>query len=337
MNIKQTFLKQRSIYLPFLLLLILLSSCTQKQAVSEEQADLSTIRYLAYYDEPVFGGIDNHFVFLDADGHVVKEEIQRMGNKQDIWYSHLEKPLQQFYMFGDGGLFQIDLAAFKSQEVEIIGTTYNIDFQGTDLIYGCDLEQDTGDDYVTNACRSSDNSHILIESQLYDIYCTEELCYFSEVQGDDFRLVTWDDQGVKKQSVPSLIRDFVTVNGQIYALSEHGMLSVENPSVLIPYVDEAGNETVFYPKVFGVAEGNIYFTSKMSYKASLQEQGVVCEPIPELEGMDIMPSMLENSIVLIEGNVNTGKTVYDYNYVTQEWSEPVKFDLEKFYHVVQVQ
>lgn len=56
----------------------------------------------------------------------------------------------------------------------------------------------------------------------------------------------------------------------------------------------------------------------------------------DMENTQTMPSMLEHSVTLIQGNAKIGKSIYVYNLLTGELSEPVRFNLENFYHVVRI-
>lgn len=113
-----------------------LLGCNHKEETSivYNENKLDDISYLAYYDEPVSKGIENHFVFLDSTGEIVKEEIQKMGNKQDIFYYQLEKETGIFYMFGNGGLFRINLNTFDADKLSDSNINV-IDFKEDELIY----------------------------------------------------------------------------------------------------------------------------------------------------------------------------------------------------------
>lgn len=238
---------------------LLLLGCNNKQenSIIYNEAKLDDISYMAYYDEPVFGGLANHFVFLDSNGEIVKEEIQKMGNKRDIFSYKFEKDTGIFYMFGSGGLFQIDLNTFEADKLSDSGVSV-IDFRGNELVYNGSIKTEDGVNH-SNVCTLSDNECVDLKDSIVAIDCLDQTCYISKHWKRRYSLAIWNEQGIEVHQVPSIVYDFATINEQTYAVSNVGFTPVDNPSVLMPYVDEAGMEQrLFSPKVLDIID-NIVF------------------------------------------------------------------------------
>lgn len=317
---------------------LILLGCNNKQENSTiyNQAKLDDISYMAYYDEPVFGGLANHFVFLDSNGELVKEEIQKMGNKRDIFSYKFEKDTGIFYMFGSGGLFQIDLNTFEADKLSD-SSVHVIGFRENELVYNGSIKTDDGVNH-SNVCTLSDNECIDLKDSIVAIDCPDQTCYISKHWSRNYSLVVWNEQGIEVHQVPSMVYDFATINEQTYAVSNVGFIPVNNPSVLMPYVDEAGMEQrLFPPRVLDIIDNTVYLDSQGTiYQAIINENSVSIKTQLDMENTQTMPSMLEHSVTLIQGNAKIGKSIYVYNLLTGELSEPVRFNLENFYHVVRI-
>lgn len=316
-----------------------LLGCNNKQenSIVYNEAKLDDISYMAYYDEPVFGGLANHFVFLDSNGELVKEEIQKMGNKSDIFSYKFEKDTGIFYMFGSGGLFQIDLNTFEVDKLSD-SSVHVIGFRENELIYNNgSIKTEDGVNH-SNVCSLSDNECVDLKDSIVAIDCLDQTCYISKHWKRQYSLAIWNEQGIEVHQVPSIVYDFATINEQTYAVSNVGFTPVDNPSVLMPYVDEAGMEQrLFSPKVLDIIDNIIYIASQGTiYQAIINENSVSIKTQLDMKNTDVMPSMLEHSVTLIQGKFKIGKSIYEYNLLTGELSEPIRFNLENFYHVVQI-
>lgn len=317
---------------------LILLGCNTKQenSIIYNEAKLDDISYMAYYDEPVFGGRANHFVFLDSNGEIVKEEIQKMRNKSDIFSYKFEKDTGIFYMFGSGGLFQIDLNTFEADKLSD-SSVHVIGFRENELIYNGSIKTEDGKNH-SNVCTLSDNECIDLKDSIVAIDCLDQTCYISKHWSRNYSLVVWNEQGIEVHQVPSMVYDFATINEQTYATSNVGFIPVNNPSVLMPYVDEAGMEQrLTTPRVLDIINNTVYLDSQGTiYQAIINENSVSIKTQLDMENTDVMPSMLEHSVTLIQGNFKIGKSIYEYNLLTGELSEPIRFNLENFYHVVRI-
>lgn len=318
---------------------LILLGCSNKQenSIIYNEAKLDDISYMAYYDEPVFGGRANHFVFLDSNGEIVKEEIQKMRNKSDIFSYKFEKDTGIFYMFGSGGLFQIDLNTFEADKLND-SSVHVIGFRENELIYNNGSDRTEDGVIHSNVCTLSDNGCIDLKDSIVAIDCPDQTCYISKHWSRNYSLVVWNELGIEVHQVASIVYDFTTINEQTYAVSNMGFIPVNNPSVLIPYVDEAGMEQrLTTPRVLDIINNTVYLDSQGTiYQAIINENSVSIKTQLDMENTDVMPSMLEHSVTLIQGNINTGKSIYEYNLLTGELSEPVRFNLDRFYHVVHI-
>ena len=148
-----------------------------------------------------------------------------------------------------------------------------------------------------------------------------------------------DQEELTVHQVSSIIYDFTMIHEQYYAVSEDGFIPVDNPSMLIPYVDEAGTKhRLVVPEVLDNINDTVYLDSQGTiYQAFINENSVSIKTLLDLENTKTMPSMLEHSVTLIQGNVKTAKMIYEYNLLSGELSEPVQFNLDRFYHVVRIQ
>ncbi|WP_373128506.1 hypothetical protein [Dielma fastidiosa] len=298
---------------------------------------LDDISYLAYYDEPVSGGRANHFVFLDSTGEIVKEEIQKMGNKKDIFYYQLEKEVGIFYMFGNGGLFQIDLNTFEADKLSDSNINV-IDFREDELIYYLNSGFTEDGAYLSKICTLSQTECIDLEDAITTINCPDQICYIGKSWKGNHKMAILDQQDISVHNVSSIIYDFTMINDQYYAVSEGGFIPVDNPSMLIPYVDEAGTKhRIIVPEVLDNIDNTVYIDSQGTiYQAILNDSSVSIKTLLDLENTKTMPSMLEHSVTLIQGNVKTGQMIYEYNLLSGELTGPIQFNLDRFYHVVRI-
>ena len=84
-------------------------------------------------------------------------------------------------------------------------------------------------------------------------------------------------------------------------------------------------------------DNTVYINSQGTiYQAILNDSSVSIKTLLDLENTKTMPSMLEHSVTLIQGNVKTGQMIYEYDLLSGELTGPIQFNLDRFYHVVRI-
>lgn len=327
----------------FLLLtfVLLLSSCGISTNGNEEGYQIPSknmkAKYFLYGTKINNNMIENHFIFID-ENYKNLNEIE-YDTDFDIFYSALNNTTKMFYMFGNGGLFEIDLVNSNVNKINDFPIT-SVAFEKNSLYYYINGGYtETG--YDSKICNVK-NSCISLNDYVYDFIFIDNKLYVScdgKSVGQYSLKVFENRKEVSKFDLKFNINSFHYIGNDSFGLNPYGMYKLESNNFIKYYLD--GNEhyiTATDPIIKEVND-KIYIVdndSNILYEARFKNERIELSIIYKFDKYYfVYPSLEENRIVLVSNN----NSIEVFDLKTME-IELVNVDLTNeidYYHAIEME
>lgn len=326
-------------YFKIFLCLIMLTSCSSSSNDNSKETVMmndNEVSYFAYYDELVKGKLENNFTFLDANGEVVKIEKIKMDNYRDIFYYELDSLNHILYMFGNGGLFKIDLDTYEATKLSDENINVLEVKDNTFYYYKNGGYAENG--YNAEICEW-EKECITLSYPVSDLEYQNRKLYVSNGYQDDYFITTIDGKNVTHTQIPSPAYFLASYNGKVYGTNEIGLIDIENNFTIFPYINEYGELLTFPPEPFYDSTGQLYLLDRINdtlYETTVDEMNslVLCQAIYTFENnVTLYPTLVNDVIVLVDGN----NTLQTFNLITRTLETDIDLKLDSFYHVIKLQ
>lgn len=299
-----------------LLFVLITTSCTiEKLEKPEGLSPSGSLNKLSSYF--VYGtsygevGIDNFFTFYDAKGNIIKQEI--LNTEYDIFYDEININTNKYYLFGNGGLFEIDL---ESEEITKINNepVTALTFDTKDNLYYYINGGFDETSYNSLIC-SLENKCIELDKFVFDFEFYKDVMFVSTSDNslEEFELFEINnDAKIERRKIDYYINGFYIINNILYGINPYGLYCVEN-DLLLPFYQESNEVFLETPKpIIKEIDGKIFIVDnygKRIFSAVIKDEKVELVIEKDLEQFYLSYLSLNEDLIILHPTNNKERSV----------------------------
>lgn len=299
-----------------LLIALMTTSCTiEKLEKPEGHSPSGSLNKLSSYF--VYGtsygatGIDNFFTFYDAKGNINKQDI--VNTKYDIFYDEINIDTNKYYLFGNGGLFEINL---ESEEITKINNepVTALAFDSKDDLYYYINGGFEETSYNSSIC-SLENKCIELDNFVFDFEIYKDIMFVSTSDNslEEFELFEINkDAKIERRKIDYYINGFYIINNILYGINPYGLYCVEN-DLFLPFYQENYEVFLETPKpIIKEIDGKILIVDnygKRIFSAVIKDEKVELVTEKNLEQFYLSYLSLNENLIILHPTNNKERSV----------------------------